>query len=989
MDPLSALSVVGTIVQFVDFGSKLLNSGYGLYKSSKGASAANLELECITADLQSVLSKLKNSASAAELSGPVTEEEHKSQLSFKEVCEGAAFVANELLERLETLKVKGKKFKKFQSLHKALQNLWSKEEVAGISNRLEAFKTAMNTRILLSLREKIDAHSLSVSALVEHMDNRSQMIISTIVEEISVKASQHQEEQLAKFMLVPVQLLRRIDSSSYSHSAPSSLEDDKNLVSAFEMLSVLPSKELALRRRAEEVIIQSFRYDKMTHRYEDVLEAYQKTFEWIFDDDARSQVPWDNFATWLKDDQAVYWISGKAGSGKSTLMKHIFDDNRTRVFLERWAQDKPLCQASFFFWNSGSQEQRSQTGCLKALLFQIFNQYPDLISLTLPKRWADLYSTFVHHTSPSTPPWTLRELLATFRALVRQQKIPIGIFIMIDGLDEFDGDHEELVDLFKETTTLKNVKTCLSSRPWVLFRDGFSGCASLRLQDLTYNDISLFVDGRFGSNASFRKLVLHEAESAATLVNDIVLKADGVFLWVRLVVKSLLDGLRNHDDVATLQERLALIPRELNDLYTHLLGLIDPVYLRWSSRAFQILRLSRELEHNPFGPRRNARTTAVGVLPLTLDAFYFAMNEECCFDDSQHLTWSLLKERYRDTEIHLTARCAGLLEVTQTNGSSQVSRRSSVDYFHRSARDYLEKGPIWLNILQHTAQTNFSPSLSMLKAYTNMLWMEPILNNVDYFRNVIHDTRNSRLPDERLISTAFIYAYHSDKLNVFSNTQAAWLDAMDQSLGRRKFEQYWGNELPLCNVPRNAADEIPIFDSILCLAVVYQLTWYVQHKLALQPPRTPTTRARHLLRLSMPFREYEWCADLPHPTPKMTAILLRHGAKPNARYSRLTAWENVLRLLHILPKSQICWDILRVAELLLLSGADPRASLKTGSVTSKSTWEIFGEFKDDYPELVNPIQAEIARLAPELVLITDPSPEVDDQDMSGSEIVSG
>ncbi|KAH6705244.1 hypothetical protein BKA61DRAFT_493019 [Leptodontidium sp. MPI-SDFR-AT-0119] len=781
MDPLSTLSVVGTIVQFVDFGSKLLNSGYGLYKSSKRASAANLELECITADLQSVLSKLKNSASAAELSGPVTEEEHKSQLSFKEVCEGAAFVANELLERLETLKVKGKKFKKFQSLHKALQNLWSKEEVAGISNRLEAFKTALNTRILLSLREKIDAHSLSVSALVEHMDNRSQMIISTIVEEISVKASQHQEEQLAKFMLV---------------------------------------LELALRRRAEEVIIQSFRYDKMTHRYEDVLEAYQKTFEWIFDDDARSQVPWHNFASWLKDDQAVYWISGKAGSGKSTLMKHIFDDNRTRVFLERWAQDKPLCQASFFFWNSGSQEQRSQTGCLKALLFQIFNQYPDLISLVLPKRWADLYSTFVHHIFLPTLPWTLRELLATFRALVRQRKIPIGIFIMIDGLDEFDGDHEELVDLFKETTTLKNVKTCLSSRPWVLFRDAFSGCASLRLQDLTYKDISLFVDGRFRSNASFRKLVLHEAESAATLVNDIVLKADGVFLWVRLVVKSLLDGLRNHDDVAILQERLALIPRELDDLYTHLLGLIDPVYLRWSSRAFQILRLSREHEHNPFGPRRNARTTAVGVLPLTLDAFYFAMNEE-------------------DTEIHLTARCAGLLEVTQTNGSSRVSRRSSVDYFHRTARDYLEKGPIWLNILQHTAQTNFSPSLSMLKAYTNMLWMEPILNSVDYFRNVLHDTRNSRLPDERLISTAFIYAYYSDKLNVFSNTQAAWLDSMDQSLGRRKFEQYWGNELPLCNVPRNAADEIPIFDSILCLAVVYQLTWHVQHKLALQPPRTP------------------------------------------------------------------------------------------------------------------------------------------------------
>ena len=155
MDPLTALSAAGTIVQFVEFGIKLLKGGHGLYKSSKGASAANLELECITADLQSVLLKLKNSASATEISGPATEDEHKAQLLFTDVCDGAASVAGELLERLETLKVKGKKFRKFQSLQKALHNLWSHEEVAETCKRLESFRTALNTRILLSLRSVI------------------------------------------------------------------------------------------------------------------------------------------------------------------------------------------------------------------------------------------------------------------------------------------------------------------------------------------------------------------------------------------------------------------------------------------------------------------------------------------------------------------------------------------------------------------------------------------------------------------------------------------------------------------------------------------------------------------------------------------------------------------------------------------------------------------------------------------------------------------
>ena len=791
------------------------------------------------------------------------------------------------------------------------------------------------------------------------------------------------------------QLVRRVDDFSCSHSASASTEDESSgLASAFDMLSVLPSREFALRRRAADIIIQSLRYDKMTHRYEDVLEAYPRTFEWIFDDNTRSQAPWNNFASWLKDGQGVYWISGKAGSGKSTLMKHIFDDSRTPLFLQGWAQEKPLCQASFFFWNSGSEEQRSQAGCLKALLFQIFQQYPDLVFVVVPRRWADSYTTFVHQASTATAPWTLRELLATFRALLRQQKIPITIFMMIDGLDEFDGDHEEIVDLFKETTALQNVKICLSSRPWVLFRDAFSCCASiLRLQDLTYRDISLFVDGRFKRNAAFCKLALREPESAATLVNDIVLKAGGVFLWVRLVVKSLLDGLRNRDSVAILQDRLAIIPRELDDLYTHLLGLIDPVYSRWSSQAFQILRLSRELEDRPFGIKLNARGDARGVLPLTLDAFFFAMNEECCFDDSQHLTQALLDERYRETEIHVTARCAGLIEVTQTIGKGGVSRGSSVDYFHRTARDYLENGPIWHNILQHNVQTQFSPSLSMLRAYANILWMEPILKNVEYFQDLPHasGSQNTRLPDERLISTTFIYAYHCNKTNVFSETHATWIDVMDRTLSRRNFDQYWGNELRLCDVPRDTADEIPIFESILCLTVVYQLSWYVEFKLRQQSTKKSRIRARHLLRLYLPYRDREICPALPHASPEMTAILLRHGGKPNARYSRLTAWENVLRLLHIVSGSQIVADVLEVAKLLLDSGADPRAILRTGSVTSKSTWEIFERFRDVYPEIVGQLQSEIARLAPEVLPSAGPVPvlEPEDHEESGSETAPG
>lgn len=61
MDPLTALSVAGTIVQFADFGCKLLSGYRELYKSTSGTLAANEEIELVTVDLQAVVLKLRRS----------------------------------------------------------------------------------------------------------------------------------------------------------------------------------------------------------------------------------------------------------------------------------------------------------------------------------------------------------------------------------------------------------------------------------------------------------------------------------------------------------------------------------------------------------------------------------------------------------------------------------------------------------------------------------------------------------------------------------------------------------------------------------------------------------------------------------------------------------------------------------------------------------------------------------------------------------------
>ena len=105
----------------------------------------------------------------------------------------------------------------------------------------------------------------------------------------------------------------------------------------------------------------------MTWRHEEVPLAYQNAFQWIFRE-TEAEKAWDNFATHLREDDVTqpYFINGKAGSGKSTLMKYILNDSRTLSALSQWAGDRQLLIVTFFFWNIGTPLQKKQCGYAKS-----------------------------------------------------------------------------------------------------------------------------------------------------------------------------------------------------------------------------------------------------------------------------------------------------------------------------------------------------------------------------------------------------------------------------------------------------------------------------------------------------------------------------------------------------------------------------------------------------------------------------------------------
>lgn len=139
----------------------------------------------------------------------------------------------------------------------------------------------------------------------------------------------------------------------------------------------------------EMLLLGSLWFPTIDHRHIEIHDAHRNTFQWIFRESFDPSCGWSNFVQWLETGNGLYWINGKAGSGKSTLMKYIFDHEKTRRYLHTWAQNFELKVAGFFFWNSGTAEQRSQTGILRSLLYQILCKTPDLVRVVFPDEWSN------------------------------------------------------------------------------------------------------------------------------------------------------------------------------------------------------------------------------------------------------------------------------------------------------------------------------------------------------------------------------------------------------------------------------------------------------------------------------------------------------------------------------------------------------------------------------------------------------------------------
>ena len=358
-------------------------------------------------------------------------------------------------------------------------------------------------------------------------------------------------------------------------------------------------------------------------------------------------LPWSNFADWLACGDGVYWINGKAGSGKSTLMSYITSERRTRKALTNWARSSDLLMVSFFFWNAGTGLQKSSQGLLRSLLYQIAHQRKDLASVMIdrPSRsvnnFDDSFSPAQYHT------WTEQRLLSVLRQFLLRKPLSTWICFFIDGLDEFTGEEDILLEIIRLLQNTPQAKVCVSSRPELTFQQEFRGLAQLRLQDLNREDIERTATDKL--YPVLEKFFPQQEDELDAFIRQVCKSAQGVFLWLELVIKDIMKGARSADTMRELHARLQIMPDTIEGLYTQMLNRIDKLYLQEAFHYFHLLMAGSDMEEP---------LTLLGLVCTQSVPWERALKNNLEYFNS--IEFHTACEKF---EIRILTRCAGLVEI--------------------------------------------------------------------------------------------------------------------------------------------------------------------------------------------------------------------------------------------------------------------------------------------------------------------------------------
>jgi hypothetical protein len=659
----------------------------------------------------------------------------------------------------------------------------------------------------------------------------------------------------------------------------------------------------------------------MNDRECDIETAHKVTFKWALQprkDFTNVTTPRPNLAGFLRDRDGLFCIQGKLGSGKSTLMKYMWRSPLLDDYLRAWARGKPLYRVAFFFTKKGTSElQKSLLGLYRTLLAHLIRSDTALARIAFP-HWRLL-------DAGHDP--TVAVLQNALLRILEHATLSRKYCFSIDGLDEYEEANSKLqTELARDILNLTNlpgVKIVAASRPEAPFAGRFHGCPTLHLKDLTQGDIEAYVTAELTRSATSTSRPLTD-DQIGHLVDQVVQKAEGVFLWVVLVVTDLVVGIDHAEPYHELDESFSRLDRDLHTLFKQiLLERIPPSHRRQIFRHLLISSYSKEFEFVNHGTLHTVGHQVQAGSERTQPDIY-DRNTSC------QLTTDLITQ--------LPVRPRGLCSVTDPKLASDIS----VSLIHSSMYEFLAD-PNIRTILQEQAGSDFEPGLAVS------------IGLMAHLVVAIHDHRKDRSGIANAMLDLLSDAVRS--IEIDRNTLGSIpLHSMTclQNLTSKQWQGYpfptlasltCSRTLPATGSKRPA---LKLRAGFLECATYKSFASYLQHQIELNHGIIPATDGCPLLfyavswnslaaRLSPPSPG-EVQAKSKSPTPAQTIqpleLLLHHGANPNETYEGRTPWGELLRLFRnylrddsSYQRSTFALDVLSaasdVARHMLEHGADP------------------------------------------------------------------
>ncbi|KAI9778529.1 MAG: hypothetical protein M1839_008060 [Geoglossum umbratile] len=404
--------------------------------------------------------------------------------------------------------------------------------------------------------------------------------------------------------------------------------------------------------------LKSLSSSEFGNRFSDVCDPHDATFHWIWENKA--------FCQWLQNDEAIFWVQGKPGCGKSTLMKLLLQKRSAFAAQMVGALGERPITAAYFFCGRGTPLERSLEGMLRSLLVQILRQNPSLFRHAL-----EAYGQMKESRSSDGIQWSLSSLRRIFVSSITEGCRSRGVCLFVDALDECDGPLQDHVSFLRKITTypaLKStIKICVSGRPIAVLCASLGGYPGVSLPEETSGDIYKYVQEKTESLCQSNGDD-DDGDDIEPLKSEIVQKANGVFLWVTLVVEELLKGYAEGDTISELRDRLAVIPPDLDGMYHQILTRVEERYLEESRLAMRLVLCA--------------------LWPMTLTEFRYAIafGSEKSFESQSHMQAS--KDLVRgdgEMEKRIRSRCGGLIEVS----TSESDVFATVKFMHQSVKDFL------------------------------------------------------------------------------------------------------------------------------------------------------------------------------------------------------------------------------------------------------------------------------------------------------------